>query len=237
MEHHFNVEIAAEIGIDKAIFLHNIEFWIKKNEANDRHFYDGRYWTYNSVKAFAVLFPYWNGTKIKRMIASLKEEGYLEVGNYNQSSYDRTSWYALTERSSALVQNDQMESSKVTQPIPDSKPDSKPSNVKEHLKLTFAHQVIEAFTKITGKAAKLTTQRQTSIGARIKDGNGLAQFEAVFKYKFQEWKDDPEMKKFIRLETLLAPSHFQNYLEEAREHFKPERKPATKSDSVDNEYT
>lgn len=52
--HSFNPLLAKEVGIECAILLYNIEFWIEKNKANNKHFYEGRYWTYNSTKAFDV---------------------------------------------------------------------------------------------------------------------------------------------------------------------------------------
>ena len=55
MKHSFDVELAKEYGILEAILIQNIYFWIEKNKANKKHFYDGRYWTYNSKKAFSEM--------------------------------------------------------------------------------------------------------------------------------------------------------------------------------------
>jgi hypothetical protein len=95
MEHHFNVEDAKKYGVECAILLNNIRFWVAKNKANEKHFYDGKYWTYNSVKAFGELFPYWSKDQIRRYIDKLETAGEIVSGNYNQSHYDRTKWYSL----------------------------------------------------------------------------------------------------------------------------------------------
>jgi hypothetical protein len=110
LNHSFNVGIAVEHGIDSAIMLGNIFFWIQHNEANEKNFFDGRYWTYNSQKAFSDLFPYWNRAKIQRILSYLEEQGLLMKGNYNKSAYDRTTWFALTDKGLSLfgVQNDKM---------------------------------------------------------------------------------------------------------------------------------
>ena len=50
-EYHFNVELAQRHGVNGAIFLHAMAFWIAKNQANGRHFHKGRTWTYNSLEA------------------------------------------------------------------------------------------------------------------------------------------------------------------------------------------
>ena len=98
MEHNFNIEVARLYGIEEAILVHNLFFWIKKNVANGKHYYDGRCWTYNSAKAFAEYFPYLSDTKIYRVLSSLEEKGFIVKGNYNTDRSDRTKWYAFTDK-------------------------------------------------------------------------------------------------------------------------------------------
>ena len=68
MTYSFDCRLAEKYGVDEAIFLHNLYFWIvRKNEANGRHHHEGRTWTYNSMAAFARLFPFgangrWSGS-------------------------------------------------------------------------------------------------------------------------------------------------------------------------------
>ena len=68
MTYSFDIEIAQEIGVDEAIMLQNIIFWLVKNKANGTNHYDGRYWTYNSHKAFKELFPFWTENQIRRIL-------------------------------------------------------------------------------------------------------------------------------------------------------------------------
>lgn len=96
MEHHFNVLVAQQLGIEEAIIVHHFYYWIAKNAANDRHMHEGLYWTYNTKKAYAALFPYMNETKISRVIKHLDEQGLLAKGNYNENPWDKTNWYAFT---------------------------------------------------------------------------------------------------------------------------------------------
>lgn len=95
MNHSFDVDIAVTYGVNEAIFIENIRFWIAKNKANKRHFYDGCYWTYNSMNSYSELFPYWTTNQVRRIIESLISKGVIVSGNYNQNPYDRTHWYAL----------------------------------------------------------------------------------------------------------------------------------------------
>lgn len=97
MTYQFDTDLATEYGVDEAIMITNLAFWIRKNEANGKHFHDGRFWTYNSAEAFTKLFPFWSSGQIRRILTSLKDKGVLLTGNYNQSQYDRTTWYAFSD--------------------------------------------------------------------------------------------------------------------------------------------
>ncbi len=112
MNHSFNVEIATKYGMMEAILLEHLNFWISKNKANKANFYDGNYWTYNSTKALAELFPYVSSNTISRALRHLKEEGLILFGNYNKISYDRTTWYAITEKGISILQHGESDLSK-----------------------------------------------------------------------------------------------------------------------------
>ncbi len=117
MKHSFDIEIAKEYGIKPAILLENINYWIEKNKANCVHFYDGKYWTYNSKSAFAKLFPYMNARQIGYAIKKLIENGLIITGNFNEQRYDRTLWYAITKKGYSILQNCEMEETKFVNAI------------------------------------------------------------------------------------------------------------------------
>ncbi len=122
MNYAFNVDIANIVGVEKAVLIENIAFWIKKNKANGRNEREGRFWTYNSSRAFAELFPFWTTSKIQRMLRTLEEDRYILSGTYNKVQYDRTKWYTITDEyieslyglNDAIVQNCTMENAKST---------------------------------------------------------------------------------------------------------------------------
>jgi hypothetical protein len=107
MNHSFNIEDAKTYGVNCAVILENIRFWVAKNKANDKHNYDGKYWTYNSIKAFHELFPYLTERQIRTALDKLVEVGIVQKGNYNQNPYDRTSWYSTEVK--CTRQNDEMD--------------------------------------------------------------------------------------------------------------------------------
>ena len=105
----FDEEIAKEVGVNAAIILDKFAWWIRQNEANGRNFRDGRYWTYNSAKALTSMFPFFNAKQIGRILKKLINDGYLMTGSYNKIAFDRTLWYALTEKGERLMKDKEMD--------------------------------------------------------------------------------------------------------------------------------
>ena len=144
MHYSFRSEVAEIYGVEGAVIIENLYFWTLKNKANEKNFYDGHYWTYNSMKAFTVLFPFWTQRQIERILKNLEKKGAILTGNYNKLTYDRTKWYALSEKVKCIYVNGEMDLTDrvndispnggmtfhhLVKPIPDNKPDNKPDNI------------------------------------------------------------------------------------------------------------
>lgn len=119
----FDENIATEYGIPEAIMLNDVAFWEKQNRLNGRNFYNGRYWTYNTFKAFVGLYPYFSERTIKRAIQHLIEADLILVGNFDNDRFRHTNYYTLTDRAKEYFsecpnrecQNGTIESVKTTQ--------------------------------------------------------------------------------------------------------------------------
>jgi hypothetical protein len=204
LDYSFNGKIAEMYGVDEAVFIHNLYWWIAKNEANGRHYYDGRNWTYNSMEAFTKLFPFWSIKQVRRIIKNLYEAGAIYTGNYNQRTYDRTQWYSLSESTLALYQtgtdncpNGQMEAperarttAQMGAPIPDinsdintdikpdkSTGDKSPSPASFQSIVDDFHRICVSYPKVT----KLSDARKKAIKARINSGYTQADFTKLFE--------------------------------------------------------
>lgn len=143
MKYMFDVELAKQYGTDEAIFLENLIFWVIRNRENERNFFDGRTWTYNSVRALKSLFPFWSDYQMRRVLESLIKQGVIVKGNYNKNPYDRTMWYALADEEKLILryQNFHLREPKngvleTNEPIPDIKPDIKPDVEPDNKRLT-----------------------------------------------------------------------------------------------------
>ena len=140
-----NKTLAREIGLNEALILQQINYWIEINKKSGNNFYDGRYWTYNSIRAWQEKdFDYMSFDTVKRTFAKLEKAGFLLVGNYNKDPRDKTKWYTInTEKleelyaeienkkkkeelqalekavPNALEQNPPMQNGNMPQPLPE----------------------------------------------------------------------------------------------------------------------
>ena len=227
MNFSFDGEFAKEHGVNEAIMYQYFSYWIAKNKANDKHFYDGYTWTYNSQKALTELFPFWNRAKIQRIISSLENQGLLIKGNYNQLSYDRTTWYALPKFEQSVVQNQTVNCSdlnnewfKNEQPIPINYQLTKQLTNKD-IKDIVEHsptepipyqEVVQYLNQKTGKNFKHTSKvTQRHIRARLAEGFTVSDFKQVIDKKCSDWLRDQKMKEYLRPETLFG-TKFESYL-------------------------
>lgn len=76
--------------------------WYRANRGDNRNFRDGRWWTYNSIKALETVFPWWNAKQVRRIAASCREQGALIVGEFNKDRRDRALWYTPSDDLLAL---------------------------------------------------------------------------------------------------------------------------------------
>lgn len=109
MEYGFNVIIAEKLGVNEAIMIKNFQFWLEKNKANEKSYYEGRYWTYNSIGAFCKIFPFWSRDQIRYILKKLTDKEILISGNFNKSPYDKTLWYSLNEEKVAELSKKDVE--------------------------------------------------------------------------------------------------------------------------------
>ena len=227
MNFSFDGDFAKEHGVNEAIMYQYFSYWIAKNKANDKHFYDGYTWTYNSQKALTELFPFWNRAKIQRIISSLENQGLLIKGNYNQLAYDRTTWYALPKFEQSVVQNQTVNCSdlnnerfKNEQPIPINYQLTKQLTNKD-IKDIVEHsptepvpyqEVVQYLNQKTGKNFKHTSKvTQRHIRARFAEGFTVNDFKQVIDKKCSDWLRDQKMKEYLRPETLFG-TKFESYL-------------------------
>lgn len=125
--------LAKTIGLNEAIVLQQVHYWITINKKANKNFHEGKYWTYNSLSDWHKKnFDFWSFDTVKRTFSKLVKAKLLITGNFNKDKRDRTLWYTIDyERletlvnsksakcTNAKVQNAPMEKSKMHQPLPE----------------------------------------------------------------------------------------------------------------------
>lgn len=185
MQHYFDIDLAVEYGIAEAVILNNFQYWIEKNKANNVNLFDGYYWTFNSTKALNTLFPYLSQRQIQNALKHLRDEGILQTGNYNNSTYDRTLWYAFTKKGECIMQKCKMDYVKMLNglcenvtPIPNNNTDNNTNN-KDNTYVKDGHfdyqKIIDLFNSICLSLPQvriISDNRQKAIRRANKDIKG-----------------------------------------------------------------
>lgn len=107
--HTFNVNLATEVGLNQAILLQHLYYWHQINHKKKNNIKDGKVWTYNTIVEFHSIFPYLTERQISYAFSSLEKDGFVEIGNYNKASFDKTKWYTLTEKAIQLFVNSNLQ--------------------------------------------------------------------------------------------------------------------------------
>ncbi len=85
--------LALIVGLNEAIFLQQVHYWVQKNEERGKNRWDGYTWTYNSYKGWQTNFPFWSPRTIERTVTSLEDQGVLISAQ--RRGPDRRKWYRL----------------------------------------------------------------------------------------------------------------------------------------------
>lgn len=197
MIYHFDGDVAEKFGTDCATFISHMQYWIAKNAANERHFYEGRYWTYNSLSALERLFPFWTRRQIERIIRDLKKAGVLLTGHYSKNSYDRTTFYAIDESRLHIHQTVKSISPNGEMDLPDNGNDISPNGeiIKEQnntqieeesnkTKISKAQEVVDHYNAICTnlpRVVRLTDKRRRAVRLIYGKGYTPEQLDEAFR--------------------------------------------------------
>lgn len=106
----FDTELATSYGVNEAIFINNVQYWVRHNKYNksQAHYYEGKYWTWNTQEALTKLFPFWSLRTIQRIISSLVEQKLIITCQPNKTKHDHTTWYTLSNEMWCFFDGDKL---------------------------------------------------------------------------------------------------------------------------------
>lgn len=218
-------KLAKEIGLNEAIVLQQIHYWLNKRT----HLKDGKYWTYGSMVTWQRdQFFFWSVNTVKRTFASLEKQNLLIIGNYNRAGFDKTKWYSvnyetLEQVSQRLTQNEStidpmwvvgetQNETDNTLDLPKTSSDTKTSssNELERAPIPYA-EIIGYLNEKTSRAFRNVDSNKKYIKARWNEGYEVDDFKQVVDNKCDEWLLDEKMNQFLQPSTVFGPK-FDQYL-------------------------
>lgn len=218
--------LATEIGLNEAIVLQQMHYWLKKSNHN----YDGRRWIYNSFPEWQKHFPFWSVMTIKRAVYSLEKQNLLYVGNYNKAKFDKTKWYSInyeklegmkrpsyqndttsvSKRNDGVYQNDTTNTRDYTEITTETTNNNILSGNPTVPSIPYK-EIIDYLNEKAGKHFKHNTGKsKRCIEARWNEDFRLDDFKKVIDIKTSEWLGTSQ-EKYLRPETLFG-TKFEGYL-------------------------
>lgn len=97
-----NRRLAALIGLNEAIVLQQIHYWVKKKGGGVEH--QGCRWVFNTLERWQEQFPFWSQDTVKRALAALKARGLIRVEKLAEVGRDRTNYYTIDYKQIALLE-------------------------------------------------------------------------------------------------------------------------------------
>ena len=94
-------KLAKEIGLNEAIFLQQLHYWLNGKNAKTE---EGRKWVYNTYESWQKQFPFWSVRTIKRIVSSLYQQKLIIKNNFNKAGFDKTIWYSIDYDALKLVE-------------------------------------------------------------------------------------------------------------------------------------
>lgn len=104
---------------------------------------------------------------------------------------------------------------------------------------SYMDQVEEILSYLNEKTGKKFTSRSKSsvkmIKDRLREGYVVDEFKAVIDNKVAAWGNNPDMKIYLRPETLFRPSHFDSYLNDVEDEKQKRKREAAEIDERQRE--
>ena len=205
-------EMARILGVNKALFLKNLEGWISHNAKNNINFRDGYYWSFNTTKALMSIFPYMSERTIKSVIKELKDDGYIDTANYNNSPFNRTLWFTLTDKYYELNKKCTLDSAKIAQSEVQDLHNQKVQNLHNQDIITIDNNYIS-------EKKDISSSSDSDISKEKRDGDSINHY--------------PSKKRFTGINPSL--DEIKAYIREKGYHFSAEeiQRYYTSDDSID----
>ncbi len=87
--------LACAVGLNEALFVQQLHYWMRFNLKAGRGTYQGRVWVYNTLTQWHEQFPFWSRNTLRRTIDKCVKMGIVDKALLSHDPRDRTLSYSL----------------------------------------------------------------------------------------------------------------------------------------------
>jgi ribosomal protein L12E/L44/L45/RPP1/RPP2 len=84
--------LAAAIGLEEALFLQQLHYWL---QGPNRRQHLGYQWIYNTYEEWLEQFPFWTYQTLQRTVTSLEEMRLIIAKPLDKAKWERRKWYTV----------------------------------------------------------------------------------------------------------------------------------------------
>jgi len=93
---YFAKTLTKYIGLEKAIILQQVHFWLEVNKRDEKNYYENRYWVYSSFEQWAERdSSWWSQRKLLSLFCKLCDSKILIKKQLKKEQMDRTNFYTI----------------------------------------------------------------------------------------------------------------------------------------------
>lgn len=141
----------------------------------------------------------------------IKETTYIE----ERESLDIKENMSYTEKREGLFKMGVIDMV-VSDTVSDTMSDKCPPNNTNLIKPIIKEVIDYLNNKLNTKYKYTNTRTEAFLKARVAEGYTVQDFKDVIDLKYQQWFDKPDMRKYLRPETLFNKTKFESYINEVR---------------------
>lgn len=93
----YDYDVAMDVGLNAAIVLDKIAYFISEKQRQKKHLYQNNYWFYTTYEELADKIGVLSVKQVRKAILDLKANDYILVDHFSFGKVNRTTWYTIPE--------------------------------------------------------------------------------------------------------------------------------------------
>lgn len=93
----FDQGVAIQCGVNAAIVLNHIIYWLRFNEKNPEAQKDGKIWMYETQEKMSEFLRFLSYKEVRNAVKILLEKNLIVKANFNNNHFVQTNWYSLPD--------------------------------------------------------------------------------------------------------------------------------------------